>query len=109
MMLAPSSVRRRLTLWHAGVLAVIVCLFSTGIFVFVKARLYRGLDEQVAGDLTAIEKVYREETGDLGELSQRMGITFEVTEGATVVYRSEGWPPLRSGYRFGRIEDLAHR
>src|SRR5262249_43556499 len=101
MRLAPSSVRRRLTLWHAGVLAISVC-------VFVRARLYRGLDEQIAGDLTAIEKVYREETGDLGELSQRMGITFEVTEGATVVYRAPGWPPLGSApYRFGRIEDAA--
>src|SRR5262245_518221 len=110
MRLAPSSVRRRLTLWHAGVLAIIVCMFSISIFFFVRTRLYRGLDEQIAGDLTAIEKVYREETGDLGELSQRMGITFEVTEGATVVYRTPGWPPLGSvPYRFARIEDPAHR
>ena len=109
MTIAPSGVRRRLTLWHAAVLGVIVCVFSVGILLFVRVRLYRGLDEQIASDLTAIEKVYREETGDLGELSHRMGITFEVTEGPTVLYRAPGWPPAGPArYRFGRFQDAAH-
>ena len=60
------SVRTRLTLWHAGVLALVICIFSAGIFFFVRARLYSSLDQQIGADLATIEKVYHEETGDLG-------------------------------------------
>ena len=42
MRLRPPSVRARLTLWHAGVLTLIVCIFSAGILLFVQARLYTG-------------------------------------------------------------------
>jgi heavy metal sensor kinase len=110
MTIAPSSVRGRLTLWHAAVLGVIVCVFSVSILLFVRARLYGGLDAQIAADLATIEKVYHEEAGDLGELGQRMAITFEVAEGSTVVHRTPGWPPAEPGrYHFGRLEDAAHR
>jgi len=104
------SVRVRLTLWHAGALTVIVCLFAAGIVLFVEKRLYRGLDEQLAGDVASIEKVYREETGDLGELHQRVGMMFEVTEGTTVVYRTPGWPPSGSTpYRVRTAAADGHR
>ena len=77
-----SSVRVQLTGWHAGVLALIICLYSAGIFLFVKVRLDGALDEQIHSDLLAIEKVYREEPGDLAELDHRMGISlFEVVDG----------------------------
>ena len=105
--LAP-SVRARLTLWHAGVLAIVICLFSAGTLLFVRARLYRALDEQMGQDLATIEKVYREETGDLGELAHRMRATlFEVTEGQTVIYRTAGWPP--TGARPYRIRTAVDR
>ena len=49
----------------------------------MRARLYSALDQQIRDDLATIEKVYREETGDLGELAHRMGITlFQVAEAA---------------------------
>ncbi len=90
----PPNVRTRLTCWHAGVLTLIVCLFSTGIFIFVKARLDGALDEQIRRDLAAIEKVYRDEPWDLPELDRRIGISlFEVVEGGSLVYRTPGWPP----------------
>jgi heavy metal sensor kinase len=106
-----ASVRARLTLWHAGVLALIIWIFSAGTFVFVRARLSRVLDQQVANDLATIEKVYREESGDLGELGHRMGITlFEVVEGETIIYRTPGWPPARTApYRLGALADASHR
>jgi len=105
------SVRARLTVWHAGVLALIICLFSTGIFVFVKARLDGALDEQLRRDLLAIEKVYREEPGDLPELDHRMGISlFEVVDEGRVVYRTAGWPPSEGyPYRIGATTDRAVR
>src|SRR5262245_61951057 len=105
------SLRTRFTLWHAAVLAVVICVFSAGIFVFVKARLYRTLDQQLSDDLATIEHVYREETGDLGELGRRMGTTlFEVAEGRTVVYQTPGWPPATEArYRLGTFADDSHR
>jgi len=111
MRLAPQSVRTRLTLWHAGVLAIIICLFASGILLFVRARLYRSLDEQIAQDLATIEKVYREETGDLGELDNRMGIAlFEVAEGQTLIYRTTSWPPpATKPYRTKTVADAVHR
>jgi len=88
------SVRARLTFWHAGVLTLIICLFSGAIFVFVKVRLDRALNEQIHRDLKAIEKVYREEPWDLPELDRRIGISlFEIVERGSLVYRTPGWPP----------------
>ena len=111
MRLGPPSVRIRLSLWHAGVLAIIICLFSAGTLLFVRVRLYRALDEQLRQDLATIEKVYREETGDLGELDSRMGMTlFEVAEGQTVIYRTASWPPpAAKPYRTMTAADPAHR
>src|SRR5712691_9744682 len=108
--LAP-SVRVRLTLWHAGVLALIICVFSAGILLFVRARLYSALDQQLGHDLATIEKVYQEETGDLGELAHRMGITrFQVVEGGTVLYQTPDWPPGASApYRLGMRGGASHR
>ena len=111
MRLAPPSLRTRLTLWHAAVLAVVIVVFSTGIFVFVKARLYRALDQQIDEDLATIERVYREETGDLGELAHRMGVTrFQVAEGPTILYQTPGWPPVgKAPYRLRTLADSSHR
>src|SRR5262249_45302861 len=106
------SLRVRLTLWHATVLAGVICVFSAGIFVFVKAQLYRTLDQQIGDDLATIEHVYREETGDLGELGHRIGGTrFQVTEGRTVVYETPGWPPPVDGRpsRTGVLAGASHR
>ena len=105
------SVRTRLTLWHAGVLTLVICIFSAGILLFVRARLYSALDQQVSHDLATIEKVYHEETGDLGELAHRMGITrFQVVEGGTVLYQTPGWPPDgTTPYRLGTLADASHR
>ena len=108
--LAP-SVRTRLTLWHTGVLALVICIFSAGILLFVRARLSSALDEQIGHDLATIEKVYHEETGDLGELAHRMGITlFQVAEGGTILYQTPGWPPAgTTPYRLGTLADASHR
>src|SRR6266436_1205982 len=105
------SVRTRLTLWHASVLALVICIFSAGIFLFVRARLYGALDQQIGTDLATIEKVYQEETGDLGELAHRMGITlFQVAEGETILYQTPGWPPGgTTPYRLGTLANPTHR
>ena len=86
------SVRSRLTLWHAGVLMLIICMFSAGIFLFVGARLYAGLDAQLAREIGTISRVYREEPEELKDLASHWGITlFQIEAGGTVRYQSEAW------------------
>src|SRR6185369_2388561 len=95
---------------HAGALTLVICVFAVGVFVFVRASLHRSLDQRIREDLATIEKVYQEETGDLGELALRTGMHFEVTEGPTVVYRTVGWPPAGTApFRQGSRGDSAHR
>src|SRR5262245_27875097 len=108
MRIAGPTVRARLTLWHAAALTLVVCLFA--VVVFVRTSLYRSLDQQLREDLTTIEKVYREETGDLGELALRTGMQFEVTEGSTVIHRTAGWPTTGSTpFRQATLDDSTHR
>src|SRR5262245_15220137 len=104
MRLRPPSVRARLTLWHAGVLTLIVCIFSAGIFLFVAARLYAGLDAQLGQEIATVGKVHREEPEELKDLASHWGITlFQVDEGGSIHYQTEAWqreglaPALQTG------------
>src|SRR5262245_31597525 len=88
----PSSVRTRLTLWHAAVLTLIICAFSAGIFMFVMTRLSSELERQLDRELATVERIYREEPGELADLDGHWGITlFQIVEPGTVVFRTEGW------------------
>src|SRR5262245_57835635 len=92
MRLRPSSVRTRLTLWHAAVLTAIICAFSVGIFLFVRTRLSSDLELQLDRQLATVERIYREEPGELGDLDSHWGITlFQIVEPTRVVFRTEGW------------------
>ena len=84
------SVRARLTLWYAGVLTLIICIFSAGILLFVAARLYAGLDAQLGREIATIGKMYREEPDELKDLASHWGITlFQVEEGGSIRYQTE--------------------
>src|SRR5262249_1263609 len=110
MRIALPTVRARLTLWHAGGLTLVICIFAVGVLLFVRASLYRSLDEQVREDLAAIEKVYQDEAGDLGELALRTGTHFGGTEGSARVYRTARRPHASAApFRRGTIGDSAHR
>jgi len=88
----PPSVRARLTFWHAGVLTLIVCMFSAGILLFVEARLYAGLDAQLGQEIATIGKVYREEPEELKDLASHWGITlFQVDEAGGIRQQTEAW------------------
>src|SRR5262245_37781571 len=92
MRLPPLSVRARLTLWHAGVLTLIICIFSAGIFLFVGARLYSGLDIQLAREIGTVSRVYREEPEELKDLAPHWGITlFQIEAGGSIRYQTEAW------------------
>ena len=86
------SVRARLAIWHAGVLTLIICMFSAGIFLFVGARLYADLDTQLAREIGTIARVYREEPEELKDLATHWGITlFQIEAGGSVRHQSEAW------------------
>jgi heavy metal sensor kinase len=104
MTIVPKSVRARLTLWHAAVLAVIVCAFSAAIFVLVRAQLFADLDGHLDRDLAAIERTYRADPGELSEAETRAGIPlFEVSEDGRILHRTEEWARrgLERGVRAG--------
>lgn len=89
MMLGRLSVRTRMTLWHAGVLTLIICVFSAGIFLFVKARINHELNLQLGREMAAVEKMYREEPAEMADLR---GVTlFQVIERGNVLHRTEAW------------------
>ena len=86
------SVRTRLTLWHATVLTLIVCAFSAGIFLFVRVRLFAELDAQLHREILAIDRVYREEPGELRDLASDWGFTlFQVSERGDLLIATEAW------------------
>ena len=92
MKLHPLSVRARLTLWYAGVLTLIICIFAAGIFHFVEDRLYAGLDAQLSRELATIDKVFREEPDELRDLASHWGVAlFQIDEGGSVRYQTEAW------------------
>jgi heavy metal sensor kinase len=92
MRVAFSSVRARLTLCHAGVLTLIVCIFSVAIVLFVKTRLYAALDAQLGQHLATIDRVFREEPGELKDLASDWGLTlFEVDQDGSAFHRTEAW------------------
>src|SRR5258706_18729 len=86
------SVRARLALWHAGVLTLIVCVFSGGLLLFVKTSLFGGLDHQVRRALMTIDWVYHHEPHEIGDLASESGIAlFQVVVRGKVHYQTEGW------------------
>src|SRR5215813_3775320 len=92
MNIALPSVRMRLTLWHAGVLTLIVCIFSIAIVLFVKTQLYAALDAQLAQNLATIDRVFREEPEELKDLASNWGLTlFEVDKDGNAFYQTEAW------------------
>ena len=90
------SVRARLTLWHAGTLALIIVAFSAGMFFFVQEWLYRDLDRQLGSELAAVAAAQRESVEELRELETQVGFAFfEVTQDGKLLHRTAEW--ARSG------------
>jgi heavy metal sensor kinase len=93
--MVPVSIRVRLTLWHAGVLTLIVCAFALGSLLFVRARLYADLDAKLGQQLSTIDHVYREEPVELGDLPADRGfLFFEITERTVLRHQSDGWKQM---------------
>jgi heavy metal sensor kinase len=77
-------------------LAFIVLIFSVSVYVFVKGRLFRQLDQQLDREFSVISGEISEEPGDLRELdpdgSTRL---FQLVQGNKVLFRSDAY--LKAG------------
>jgi heavy metal sensor kinase len=86
------SVRARLALWHAGVLTLIVCVFSAGILFFVRESLFAGVDRQLHRALTTVDWVYHHEPEDIADLPTESGIAFfRVVVDGKLFYQTGDW------------------
>ncbi|GMV83597.1 MAG: two-component sensor histidine kinase [Planctomycetota bacterium] len=52
----PRSIRARLTLWYAAVLAAILLAYAGGTYLFLRQNLYAELDRQLHDDIEAVEE-----------------------------------------------------
>jgi heavy metal sensor kinase len=103
------TIRARLTLWHAGVLALIISVFSASVFFMVRARLYEDLDRTLSRDLAAIENVYRDDPQELNELESQIAINFfEVRKDGRVLFRTAGWQREELGQAFAATPVRPH-
>ena len=86
------SIRARLAFWHAGVSTLIVCVFSAGILLFVRASLFAGVDRQLHRALATIDWVYHHEPDEIADLGSESGIIlFQLSVDGKLRYQTDGW------------------
>jgi len=86
------SVRVRLTLWHALIMALVLTVFALGIYGFVRESLFSQIDARLAESLVVIAAAGREPQEDFGEIERHTRVlAFRVQEGDWPLYESGGW------------------
>jgi two-component system OmpR family sensor kinase len=63
-----SSLRLRLMLWYLLILGIVLCAFSTAIYVLEEQALYRSLASQFATTIEQLAPSYDPQLGQLGQL-----------------------------------------
>src|SRR5215472_1301222 len=93
-MMNPGSIRFRLTMWYAGVLAGILVLFSIATYVGVSHFLMRNLHESAAKDAQEVGSIVRENANERDEsaVGREVGEHFspESNEQAIRVLNAQG-------------------
>jgi signal transduction histidine kinase len=88
----PRSVRARLTIWYATVLALSVLVFSLAVYAAVRSSLVGQLDQSLADGLSSVEDALGEGLGEIGELEDHGVVPFfRLAEGGRTLYRTTGW------------------
>ncbi|MGZ7046030.1 MAG: ATP-binding protein [Candidatus Aminicenantales bacterium] len=92
MSLRPSSVRLRLTLWYSLILAGIVLAFSLAVFFFVKAGLYRQLDQQLESDFKAVFQDFSEDPNETPDIEAENSVkTFQIVKSGNLLYQTPAY------------------
>lgn len=86
------SVRVRLTLGYAGALALMVLVFSMGIYLFVARSLGHQTASQLQAAVTAISRAIPSGDHEIAELEEHGTVNlFQITEGNRTVYTTAAW------------------
>ena len=90
------SVRYRLTLWYVAVMAIIIIVFASGIYVFLQASLLRQIDNHLERDLATVTRVISQGAQQLEILAHQGNVTlFHVESSTKLITETDGWQ--RSG------------
>jgi heavy metal sensor kinase len=90
--LRPSSVRLRLTLWYSLILAGIVLAFSVSVFFFVRAGLYRQLDQQLQSDFKAVFQDISEDPNETPEIEAENSVKiFQIVKSGNLLYQTPAY------------------
>ncbi len=92
MIKAPASIRARLTLWYALIMALVLALFAFATFAYVRASLFAQIDARLDENLRIIIAATRTNLADLAEVEHDTRVlNFRVMEGEWPLYVSGGW------------------
>jgi heavy metal sensor kinase len=92
MRLAPVSVRARLTLWHAVLMALVLAVFALGIYAYVRESLFAQIDSRLEEHLAVVAATARTDPDELVEVERHSStIIFRVIENDWPLYASGGW------------------
>lgn len=104
MSLRPRSVRFRLTLWYAGAMGLILLAFAIAVYVCTYRSLNAQVKSQIARDFASIEKLIRNDPGELGELDEHgVATLFRVDGSDKLVYAASDWQRLGFDEAVSRI------
>ena len=86
------SVRTRLTLWHALIMALVLASFAFGIYGYLRESLFSQIDARLAESLVVIAAAARDPQEDFSEIERHTRVlAFRVQEGDWPLYVSGGW------------------
>jgi heavy metal sensor kinase len=94
----PASVRVRLTVWYSLILAGIVLVFSLFVFFFVRAGLYRQLNQHLESDFRAVLQDFSEDPNETPEIEAENSVKiFQIVKAGnlhyqTLAYQKSGLP-----------------
>ena len=95
MSLRPRSIRVRLTLWYATVLAIILAGFSVAVYFFVRSSLLHEIDERSEQSLAVIQRLVAEDPQDGAEIEEHNIVSlFAVLQDGSPGYTSDAWEKL---------------
>lgn len=88
----PTSIRARLTLWYAIVMALVLVVFALGTYGFVRESLFAQIDARLEENLALIASTARTDLNELAEVERHTRVlAFRVLEGDWPLYVSGGW------------------
>ena len=86
------SIRARLTLWHALIMALVLASFAFGIYGYLRENLFSQIDTRLAESLVVIGAAARDPQEDFAEIERHTRVlAFRVQEGDWPLYASGGW------------------